>query len=183
MKKHAKEKFYNNLEASISDFYSNDKKQFWRIIRHFVKNNSSTSSIPPLKNGQNTYSYTDQEKVECLNDFFTSVSTINDDNCPLPTFELKCQNKLTSISCTPEEIQSLIEILNPNKASGPDGISNKMLKPVAKEVSVPLSILFNRSFREGRFADIWKHSHVIPLSKRVISLSHLTLDLFLFYAG
>ena len=41
-----------------------------------------------------------------------------------------------------------------------------MLKPVAKEVSVPLSILFNRSFREGRFADIWKHSHVIPLSKK-----------------
>ena len=166
MKKHAKEKFYNNLEASISDFYSNDKKQFWSIIRHFVKNNSSTSSIPPLKNGQNTYSYTDQEKAECLNDFFTSVSTINDDNCPLPTFELKCQNKLTSILCTPEEIQSLIEILNPNKASGPDGISNKMLKPVAKEVSVPLSILFNRSFREGRFTDIWKHSHVIPLSKK-----------------
>ena len=95
---HAKEKFYNNLEASISDFYSNDKKQFWSIIRHFVKNNRSTSSIP-LKNGQNTYSYTDQEKADCLNDFFTSVSTINDDNCPLPTFELKCQNKLTSIVC------------------------------------------------------------------------------------
>ena len=97
---------------------------------------------------------------------FTSVSTINDDNCPLPTFELKCRNKLTSIVCTAEEIQSLIKKLNPNKANGPDGISNKMSKPVAKEVSVPLSILFNRSFREGRFADIWKHSHVIPLSKK-----------------
>ena len=84
----------------------------------------------------------------------------------LPKFELKFQNKLTSIVCIAEEIQSLIEILNPNKASGPDGISYKMLKPVAKEVSVPLSILFNRSFREGRFADIWKHSHVIPLSNK-----------------
>ena len=28
LKKHAKEKFYNNLEASISDFYSNDKNNF-----------------------------------------------------------------------------------------------------------------------------------------------------------
>lgn len=89
-----------------------------------MKNNHSTSSKPPLKNSQNTYSYNDHEKAECLNDYFTSVSTINDDNCPLPTFELKCQNKLTSIVCTPEEIQSLIEELNPNKASGPDGISN-----------------------------------------------------------
>ena len=43
----------------------------------------------------------------------------------LPAFELKCQNQLLNISCTASEIQSLIEILNPNKASGPDGISNK----------------------------------------------------------
>ena len=65
------------------------------------------------------------------------MSTLNDDDCYLPAFELKCQNKLLTISCTPAEIQSLIEILNPNKANGPDGISNKMLKPVAKEISVP----------------------------------------------
>ena len=28
LKKHAKERFYNNLESSISDFYSNNKRQF-----------------------------------------------------------------------------------------------------------------------------------------------------------
>ena len=28
LKKHAKEKFYNNLESSISDCYSNDKNNF-----------------------------------------------------------------------------------------------------------------------------------------------------------
>ena len=65
LKKQAKEKFFNNLESSISDFYSNDKRQFWSIIRHFVKNNSKTSSIPPLKsfppNGQNEFCYTDTE--------------------------------------------------------------------------------------------------------------------------
>ena len=38
-------------------------------------------------------------------------------------------------------------------ATGPDEISNKMLKAVANEVSVPLNILFNRSFREGKFSD------------------------------
>ena len=101
-----------------------------------------------------------------MNEYFTSVSTLNDDNCYLPAFELKCQNKLLTISCTPTEIQSLIEILNPNKASGPDGISNKMLKPVAKEISVPLNILFNRSFREGKFSETWKQSNLIPLPKK-----------------
>ncbi|MCG7877681.1 MAG: reverse transcriptase domain-containing protein [Candidatus Thiodiazotropha endolucinida] len=170
LKKYAKERFYNNLESSISDFYSNNKRQFWSIIRHFVKNNSGSGSIPPLKvfppNDQNEYCYSDMEKAECLNDYFTSISSLDDTNCQLPPFELKCQNQLLNISCTASEIQSLIEILNPNKASGPDGINNKMLKPVAKEISVPLSILFNRSFREGKFSEIWKHSNLIPLPKK-----------------
>ena len=40
-----------------------------------------------------------------------------------------------------------------------------MLKAVAKELAVPLSTLVNISFREGKFADIYKHSNVIPLTQ------------------
>ena len=47
-RKHAKESFYNNLELTITDFENNDKRKFWKVIRHFVKNNSSSSAIPPL---------------------------------------------------------------------------------------------------------------------------------------
>ena len=93
---HAKERFYNNIKSSISDFYSNNKIQFWSIIRHFVMNNSSTSSIQPLKvfppNDKNNYCFTDMEKAECLNEYFTSVSTLDYTNIYLPAFELKCQN-------------------------------------------------------------------------------------------
>ena len=106
------------------------------------------------------------EKAECLNEYFTSFSTLDDTNRYLPAFELKCQNQLLNTSCTASEIQSLIEILNPNKASGPDGIRNKMLKPVSKEIPVPLSILFNRSFMDGKFSKLWKRSNLIPLPKK-----------------
>ena len=41
-----------------------------------------------------------------------------------------------------------------------------MLKVVAKEVSFPLEILFNRSFREFKFPQIFKESNVIPLPKK-----------------
>ena len=47
-KKHANEYFYNNLDTIVSDFQNNDKGKFLKVIRHFVKNNNSTSSIPPL---------------------------------------------------------------------------------------------------------------------------------------
>ena len=170
LKKHAKEKFYNNLEISLSDFHTNDKKKFWQVIRHFVKNNNSSGNIPPLissnSQGQTTYCYTDYEKAECLNEYFTSISTVNDDNVQLPIFQFKTQSSISNITCTASEISNLIEILNPNKATGPDNISNRMLKAVAHEISVPLSILFNRSLGEGSFPDFWKCPNVLPLYKK-----------------
>ena len=56
-KKHVKNFFYNNLDIIVSDFQNDDKRKFWKVIRHFVKSNSSVSSIPPLcstlQNGNN----------------------------------------------------------------------------------------------------------------------------------
>ncbi|MCG8095193.1 MAG: hypothetical protein JAZ17_16505 [Candidatus Thiodiazotropha endolucinida] len=167
LKKHAKEKFYNNLEISLSDFQNNDKKKFWQVIRHFVKNNSNSGNIPPLLNsGQNVYCVTDSEKAECLNNYFSSICDLDDNNAHLPVFRTVTDSSLSDIICTPDEITDLILILNPNKATGPDAISNRMLKAVAREVSIPLSIIFNRSFSEGCFAEIWKTSNVLPLYKK-----------------
>ena len=138
----------------------------WKVVRHFVKGNCTSSSIPPLNTfpvtGQNEFCFSSEDKAELLNKYFTSISTVNDENVALPAFEYKSQNRLSSITCTQHEVASLIEFLNPNKATGPDEISNKMLKAVAKEIVVLLSILFNRSIREGKFADIYKHSNIIP---------------------
>ena len=108
LKQHAKEQFYNNLELFISDFHSNDKKQFWKVVRHFVKGNCTSSSIPPLNscpvNGQNEFCFSSEDKTELLNKHFTSISTVNDENVALPAFEYKSQNILSSITCTPHEL-------------------------------------------------------------------------------
>ena len=81
----AKEHFYNNLELSISDFHSNDKKQFWKVVRHdFVKSNTTSSSIPPLNSssitGQSDYCFSSEEKADLFNNYFTSIYTVNDEN-------------------------------------------------------------------------------------------------------
>ena len=172
-KKHAKENFYNNLELSLSEFYNNDKKKFWQVIRHFVKNKNTSDSMPPLitfsDGSRNVYCFSDEEKAECLNNFFTSIWNVDDSNTHLPIFQVKYPNTLSDISdisCTDPEIEILINSLNPNKSTGPDNISNRMLKAVAKEISVPLSILFNRSFAEGVFANSLKVWNVLPLYKK-----------------
>lgn len=68
---------------------------------------------------------------------------------------------MSTISCTPQEIASLIKLLNPNKTTGPGGLSNEMLNVVAKEIAIPQSIFFNRSFKDGRFAEVYK-SYIFP---------------------
>ena len=81
-RKHAKESFYNNLELIITDFENNDKRKFWKDLRHFVKNNSSSLSIPPLSStlpsSETHWLFTDEAKADCLNDYFVSISTIKE---------------------------------------------------------------------------------------------------------
>ena len=68
----------------VSDSQNNDKRRFWKVIRHFVKSNSSASSIPPLcstlQNGNNQWHFNDLHKANCLNDYFTSISNVNDEH-------------------------------------------------------------------------------------------------------
>ena len=164
--------FYNNLDIIVSDFQNNDKRKFWKVIRNFVKNNKSASCIPPLwstlSNGDNQWHFNDQDKANCLNDYFASISTVNDAETQLPlfTYNSLTDNSLSQINCTELEIENIIEVLNPNKASGDDGISHKMLKSVSKTVSKPLCILINRSFPEGIFPDIWKLENAILIFKK-----------------
>ena len=70
----------------------------------------------------------------------------------------------------------MLETLNVYKASGPDGISNKMLKSVAKAIAKLLTTLYNRLLEECQFPDIYKYSHVISLFKKGERFLHQTTD-------
>jgi len=146
MIKHAKELFYSNLENTMVEFNSSNPRLYWKTVRMLLKKNASNgNSIPPLHNPDNSYSFTDLEKADSLNDYFVSISSVDDLNVILPTFNLKTRSELINISVTETEITDVIDNLDSNKASGPDEISHKMLKATSSSVCTPLCILFNRS--------------------------------------
>ena len=73
----------NNLDKIVSDFQNNETRKFWKVILHFVKNNNCTSSIPPLCSALpsgDIWHFNYQDKTNCLNDYFASISTVNDEN-------------------------------------------------------------------------------------------------------
>ena len=100
-------------------------------------------------------------------------------NVPLPDIELKTDNFLRDIVITTEEIVDIIKIINPNKASGPDIISHKMLKICPEKIAAPLQIIFNKSLLQCKYPTSWKIAHVIAIFKKVASHYRLIIDLYL----
>ena len=74
----------------------------------------------------------------------------------------------------------MLETLNTHKASGPDGISNKMMKAVAQAIAKPLTALHNRLLKNHIFPEIYKYSLVTSLPKKGENFLHQIVDPLLF---
>jgi len=59
-----------------------------------------------------------------------------------------------------------IDELKPSGSSGPDLISNKLIKTFKFEIAAPLLQIINGSITHGIFPDIWKQGYVTPIFKR-----------------
>ena len=53
-----------------------------------------------------------------------------------------------------------------NNKSGPDGWPITIIKSVGEFISVPLSILFNKSLKSGTSPPDWKCANVTPSNKK-----------------
>jgi hypothetical protein len=78
---------------------------------------------------------------------FCLITNLLDENKSLPDFDDRGDNVLKHIWVREEEIIEIISILDSNKATGPDNISNKMLISTKNEIANPLCLLFSKSFR------------------------------------
>ena len=77
---------------------------------------------------------------------------------------------------TPEEVELTMKALPIGKATGPDGISNRMLKEISKEISIPVAAFFNYSFSIGKVPDAFKESHAVLCPKEAIQQMLLIID-------
>ena len=71
-----------------------------------------------------------------------------------------------SVSCTINEVQKILQKLDASKTSGVDKIPARLLKETARHTSaVPLSMLYNLSFKMNQVLKLWKHANVTPIHK------------------
>ena len=68
--------------------------------------------------------------------------------------------------CTQSEIENIINSFNPRKATGPNSIPSDILQVLKKDISYPLSVIFNTSFSASVYPDLLKIAKTIPIYKK-----------------
>ena len=64
-----------------------------------------------------------------------------------------------------EEVLKALRSLDETKATGPDGISARLLRMSAPVISKSLTSLFNASLKLGQFPQEWKEANITPVAK------------------
>jgi len=168
----AKQVFLDKKSEKIKTTQFNNK-DWWKLVSEITNLKNVRKSIPALKSNTNPMTvYNDSaSKANELNKYFVSISTINDDGLAIPPVTKRTDNQVHVISTSSREILGILKTLQTNKATGPDGVNNKILLETASVISEPLSYMFNRLLNEGYFPDCWKQVHVTAIPKAGLSNS------------
>ena len=161
----AKEVYSEQLITKLQDT-ATSPKEYWKLNRRLMGRERSDTASPLLLNGQ---SVTDSElKANAFCNYFASQSVAPQipPDYTYPTLPMMDIPQLDTINLSIEEISTALLTLNPNKANGPDMLSNRLLKEVHREIAPSLCSLFNRSISTHIFPEDWKLANVIPVYKK-----------------
>ena len=99
--------------------------------------------------------------------FFQSQTLLEEQNAMLPDLHLDTiEPQLSHIVLSPNEVERVLETLPIGKASGPNAISNRILRELSSELSTPLCSLFNLSLHTGCVIISYKEANVTPVPKK-----------------
>lgn len=95
-------------------------KQWWRLV-NTLSEKSAGSDIPVLKDGLLVCTSA-KAKVEKLGQTFASKCQLPHAEDPAPEVEVTPSKTLDTVVLKAKDIQQLLRKLNPDKATGPEGV-------------------------------------------------------------
>ena len=153
--------------------FKNETKKLWEIINTMIgRTRSKESTIESLRIN-NLLTYDANKLTDTFCNFFANVGKEYANKIPTSNYKIdhylnkipQNQKSLFAVPTTKTEIQRIISNLQSKNSSGHDEVSNKILKGISTGVSIPLSILANKSLSEGIFPTEMKKADTIPLYK------------------
>ena len=169
---------YKKIQQEVSKAVKNAKKSFERKLAknskknprafwaHINKSTKSRPTVGPLKNKNGEMQTEDKPMADLLNNFFSSVFTKEDmTNFPNAEQIFTGEDPLASVHICPEKVKEKLAKIRPNSAPGPDKIFPRIVHNLKEELSIPLTIIFNRSMKEGVVPKDWQIANVMPTYK------------------
>ena len=148
-------------EVQISREAKTNPKLFYSYLSKKKKNRVQ---VGPLRNEDGDLCHDNKCMAEVLNKQYSKVFTTEDPNLPADPLSFSCP-EMADIRFTPYMIAEVLRHVKNSSSPGTDGISQRVLKEAAEEVSVPLSLLFNKSMQTNTVPTDWKTANVVPIFK------------------
>ena len=139
----------------------------WKVIN---RRNSAVS--PPLQldiDGTNISN--EQEVCEAFGEHFREKVNRLKKNSNASEIFKKLRDAYPSVPswdlshCTEEQVEKYIKNLKNTMSTGPDQISNRLLKATSDFILSPLTKIINLSIDSGIFPKIWKETKISPIHK------------------
>jgi hypothetical protein len=142
---------------------SSNAKQWHKYCKQLYRGSAVKEAIPIMTVGTESY-ITAKDKATILNQTFIAKSRASS-RPRFPSLKKRTDSTLADILFNEYRVKKILQDLNINKASGPDGIQPSTLKNCSDSLHVPLAILFTKSFTEGVVPTEWKLAAVVPVYK------------------
>ena len=163
-------------EAVESEMNSNSASA-WRAL-NMLRRKEQSKNDPPTKLLIEDKVVTDPLKIATtMNEFFTNkilklqeqMATNEPTEDPIEHMKKHLPEDISELDwelVSQNEVVEAIRQAKNGRSSGPDGISNWILKVAPNEFAASLTLLYNKSISTATFPSAWKHATVIPLWKK-----------------
>ena len=153
------------FESSIAEKSKTNPKPFWSHVRGRLKTKEGVAPLLGNPKDKTSMKFSDEEKANILLQQFSSVFTHEPDG-DVPTMPSRTTAILEMISVTVDMVEEEIKAMNLNKSCGPDDIHPRMLRELVSFISLPITILLNRTMNEGVIPQDWKKAFVSAIYKK-----------------
>lgn len=152
---------HDNYIRNTEDKLKSNSKCFFSYTKSIRKTNSL-----PINLNHNDDSASDKNSAcDLFARFFNSV--YQGSGCTNDIFddELIDRIRLKNVTVSGADVNLILSSFDCNKISNPDDIPMIFYVRLKDTLSLPLSIIFNKSLSEGVFPDLWKLSFISPIFK------------------
>ena len=132
----------NKLISDIEES-TNDSHRMFKAVRE-LKLGTTRKNVIKVKNSSGSYLLSDASKANIIADWFKDKLT--DPEGPLETFQII---KPLNLPISENEVTKAIKRLKLNRSTGPDGISNEMIKASGPSFIKIYTKMINMSFETG----------------------------------